>query len=283
MLYYRKIKQQGGSTLAKQEFLNFKEISSSIKFNDVLDWLNIPYENTGKELRGEGFIITIEKNLFFSPEDDSVKGSVINFVCHIKHIEVREAASLLKAQFLSKIQPKPKRDIPNLILHYDEYLSKRGIDPNIAKEYEVGLVKDRSIVSGRIVFKMYDHDSNHIGYIGYKVNDQNWFTPKGLKRPLYNLHKHLQASSIIVTVDPFDALRIISLGITPVVSLLANSMTVEQENRLKKFKKILLLHKEPANIVNRIYNSCYVKAPVLSKSLQEMSNNELTEIISPSK
>jgi hypothetical protein len=39
--------------LSKQEFLNFAEISKTIHFKDVLDWLNISYQKKNQELRGE--------------------------------------------------------------------------------------------------------------------------------------------------------------------------------------------------------------------------------------
>lgn len=268
--------------MSKQEFLNFAEISKSIPFSEVLDWLNIPYQRKNNELRGEGFIISIEKNLFFTPKDDSKKGSVINFVSHHKQIELREAAVLLKTEFLlKKKEIKPEREMPNLILEYHTYLTKRSISPDIAKEYEVGLVKQRSIVSGRIAFKVYDSKANHIGYIGYKQEDGSWFYPKGFKRPLYNVLRVTDKKAVIVTADPFDALRIISLKTPQVVSLLAQSMTAEQEDELKKFKYILLLHSEPENIVNRLYSYSFIKAPVLSKPLHEMSTQELMNVIKP--
>lgn len=80
--------------MTKKEFLNFAEISKSIPFSSVLDWLNIPYKKIAKELKGEDFIISIDKNLFFSPSDNSSNGSVINFVALKKQIGLREAASL---------------------------------------------------------------------------------------------------------------------------------------------------------------------------------------------
>jgi len=85
--------------LAKQEFLNFKEISLSIPFEDVLNWLNIPFIKTEKELKGKYFIINIEKNLFFSPKNENLKGSVINFLANHEGIDAREAASKLKLIF----------------------------------------------------------------------------------------------------------------------------------------------------------------------------------------
>lgn len=269
--------------MSKKEFLNFAEISKAIPFSDVLDWLNISYQKKNKELRGEGFIISLEKNLFFDPKDESHSGSIINFVSTHKQIDLREAATLLKHTFLVKDEHSPKREIPNLLLNFDSYFTERFIKPEIITEYEAGYVTQRSIVAGRIAFKIYNHEGKHIGYIGYKKEDKSWFFPKGFKRPLYNFHKIKDFKSVIVTTDPFDTLRIISLEIPQTVSLLAKSMTAEQEEQLKKFRFVLLFHPEPENIVSRLSSSTYIKAPVLSKPLREMSNQELFTIISPHK
>ncbi len=267
--------------MAKQEFLNFKEISEKISFEEVLNWLNIPFKKSDKELKTDNFIISIEKNLFFCPANENVKGSVINFVANNDGISLREAASKLKNHFLSKEnETQPKRDIPNLTLNYHDYLKQKEITPEVAEEYEVGFVKQRSVMSGRIAFKIY-YSGENLGYIGYKIDNDNWFFPKGFKRPLYNAHKIIDKKFVIVTTDPFDTLRIISMGVTNVVSLLANSMTAEQEEELKKFRHILLLHKEPQNIVNRLTSSSFVKAPILSKPLKEITDAELITITSP--
>jgi|GEM_PF-1203872 len=271
---------KGVSTLSK-EFLNFAEISQAVQFRDLLDSLNITYIEKNGELKGDGFIVNVSKNLFLMPKDDSVKGSPINFLAHYKGIELREAAIELKKKFLTKSK-EPKRDIPNLMLEWDDYIKERGITHEIAKEYEIGLVKQRSIISGRIAFKIYDHEGKHSGYIGYKPVDNSWFYPKGFKRPLYNAFRLKDTKSLVVTVDPFDGLRIASNGILQVASLLANSMTSEQEEQLKKFKYILLLHYEPINIVNRLFQTSFIKAPVLSKPLKEMSDQELMNTIKPS-
>lgn len=267
--------------MSKQGFLNYKLISEKILFEDVLNWLNVPFQKTEKELKGEDFIITISKNLFFNPNDENVKGSVINYVAYKKGVSIFEAAFLLKAEFLSNEEVKLKREIPNLVLQYHKFLEQKGITPEVAKEYEVGIVKQRSIMSGRIAFKIYSHTKEIIGYIGYKIDTNNWFFPKGFKRPLYNSHNFENKDYVIVTTDPFDALKIVSFGEKRVVSLLANSMTSEQEEELKKYKKITLLHKEPHNVINRLHTSSFIKAPVLFKPLQEISHDELGNIIKP--
>ncbi len=209
-----------------------------------------------------------------------MKGSVINFTAHVKNIGVREAASELKAQFLSENKiVKPQRDIPTLTLLYDRYLEERFIDLKIANQFEVGLVKERSIMSGRIAVKVHDHDGNHIGYIGFKKEDGSWFFPKGFKRPLYNLHNIKDSKFVIVTVDPFDALRLISLGFDHVISLLAQSMTAEQEEQLKKFTYILLLHKESENIVHRLSPFSFIKAPSCVTKFKDLSDEQLLQLV----
>lgn len=266
--------------MTKQKFLNFAEISKGVSFREFLDWLNIPYQQIDQELKGEGFIVSIEKNLYFSTTKENEKGSVINFLSHYKQIELREAASILKAQFLSKEkETSNSRELPNLTLEYHKYFADCNIKPEVITKYEAGYVKQRSIVAGRIAFKIYDQSGNHIGYIGYKPEDKSWFFPKGFKRPLYNAFRVKDTKSAIVTVNPFDTLKIISLGITQVVSLLAKSMTAEQEEELKKFKYILLLHPEPDNIVSRLFKTSFIKAPAISADigLSERSVRELQQ------
>ena len=56
---------------------------SQIPFLKLLNHLNLSYEETEKEYRGEGFIVSKQKNLYFNPIGED-KGSVINFLAKIK-------------------------------------------------------------------------------------------------------------------------------------------------------------------------------------------------------
>ncbi|MBX7045444.1 MAG: hypothetical protein K1X86_06330 [Ignavibacteria bacterium] len=76
--------------------------------------------------------------------------------------------AFLKAEFLTKEKEAVlKREFPNLTLNHHDYLKEYGITPEVAQEYEVGFVKQKSVMTGRIAFKVYDHASNNLGYIGY--------------------------------------------------------------------------------------------------------------------
>ena len=50
------------------EFLDFKAISNSVPFKKMLDHFNIAYEEVEGQLKGEGFVVSMEKNLYFNPK-----------------------------------------------------------------------------------------------------------------------------------------------------------------------------------------------------------------------
>jgi hypothetical protein len=238
------------------EFLNFQDISQKIQFKDVLDWLNIPYTATQNgELKGEGFIITISKNLYFNPTGED-KGSVINFLVKQKGLDVRSAAQELKKNFLTEAK-EPKRELPNLELHYCKFLEEKGISQEMAKEYEIGLVKQHSIIAGKIAFKTYDENGNHSGYVAYNFQKDEWFFPKGFKRTLYNAHR-ITDKEVVLTISIWETLEYLKKGI-PSVSLIGKTMTDKQAEQLAKFINILVIHPEPDNILVRLSRNSFVK------------------------
>jgi hypothetical protein len=239
------------------EFLNFSEISQKILFKDLLDWLNIPYSvYQNGEIRGEGFIVNPVKNLYLNPKAND-KGSVINFLAYRKGLDVRSAAQELKDHFLKEAKP-PQRELPNLELHYCKFLEDKGIPQEFAKEYEIGLVKQHSIISGRIAFKVYDELSVHTGYVAYNFQKDEWFFPKGFKRELYNIHR-TEGEEVHLTVSIWETIEILKQGL-PSVSLIGKTMTDKQAEQLARFQKIIVHHSEPDNIIVRLAKKSFVKA-----------------------
>lgn len=254
------------------EFLDFKEISQQIPFANVLDYLNIPYTTKGKELRGEGFIVDTGKNLYFNPKGDD-KGSVINFLQARKGGTLRDCAIELKSEFLDKPK-KPEREIPILELdHKHAEVIKLGIRKEIAEYFDIGYCGQKSIMAGKVAFKIIDHNNNHVGYVGLK--DGKWFFPKGFKRDtLYNLFRQ-KKEAVIVAVSVLDVVHLHCLGFPFVVGLMGKSATGTQLELLQRFKRILLLHPEPENIRNRLSEFSFIKSPKLEKSVLELTEEEI--------
>jgi len=269
---------KGVSTLTT-EYLNFAEISKKVTFKALFDYLNISYSQKNDEIKtADGIIVNIHKNLYFNTKDEYQKGSVINFLANFKETDLRTAAKELKDAFLSETA-KPKREIPELELHYSDFLNQLSISKKLANEYEIGLVKQRSIMSGKIAFRIRDIHSNPIGYIGYNEKDNSWFYPKGFTRPLYNSHRNLESSVIFLVVNPFDSIKIISFGYPSVIALLGKSLNEEQYQtllQLDKLEKIFLLHDEPDNLIIRLSKIKYVKCCSLS-NICKLSKEEFIE------
>lgn len=258
-------------------FLDFNQISQAVLFRDLLDFLNIPYTESKTELRGEvkelKFIVNKNKNLFFSPNLKEARGSVINFLSYLHLVDLREAAEFLKTNFLKEAK-EPKREIPELELLYTKEVEKLGITEELAKEFEVGMIKQKSVMAGKIAFKLYDENNNKVGYIGKEVKKDGWFFPKGFKRDIvYNLYRRASDYAILV-VSPLDVLYLHSLGFTYSLALLGKSATDGQIDLLKTFKRIMLFHPEPDNIILRLSQYCFIKAITLN-SVRELSSEEI--------
>ena len=241
-------------------YLNFAEIST-VPFKDVLDWLNIPYQQDNRELKGDNFVVSVEKNLYKQIKGEG-KGSVINFVSSLKDEDLRSAALEIKIQFQSQAKEEPK-EIPNLLLEHHKMLEPYGITEEVSKEYEVGIVRQRSIFAGKLAFKVYDGEK-HTGYVAYDIKEGRWLFPKGFKRTLYNIQS-IKDIYVIVVPSTFDVFHLLKLGNPNAVALIGKSMTDDQEKQLEKFKHILLLHPEPENIVNRLSKKHFIHAPIVDK------------------
>lgn len=243
-------------------YYNFAEISERIKFKELFDKLGIVYVEDGGELKGEFedncvFIVNKAKNLFFCPKDRECKGSVINFTAYHCNCSVTEAAKMITEK-LFKESKLPEREIPDLKLHYSPAIERLGISIETCRALDVGLVKERSVMAGKIAFTIKDNEGNKVGYVGWSQS-QGWYFPKGHKNIyLYNVN-NCKKSEVKLVTDTFDVVRLYQQGIDA-ISLMSSNMTDEQEAIIKaKFSTVIVALKNPANIVMRLANSCFVK------------------------
>ncbi len=111
---------------------------------------------------------------------------------------MQEVAKYLKKTFIWE-PVKRTRPIPNLELNCTPKLEEMGIKEEMAKYFEVGLVKQRSIMKRRIAFKVYDTENSIRWYIGNEVKKDGRFYPKGFKRNFgYHLNRLDTEFSIVV-------------------------------------------------------------------------------------
>jgi len=246
------------------EYLDFRLISEKITFKELFDHMHIGYKEKEKELWSRDGIVNIEKNLYINPSNQTQKGSVINFYANHHEISLREAASYLNKIFITKEYEK----IPEYQLLYHKFLVEQGINEAEAREWELGYVKD-GMLRGKIAIKIRDEAGNTAGWIGRSVDKDaksQYFFPKNLKvgNHVYNLHR-VKIGMVILTVSPFDVIHLSQMGYNNVIGLITCQMTEAQENLLKRYTQIFILHPEPECLVKRLSQFAFVKAPAIDE------------------
>lgn len=208
--------------------LNFVEISR-VPFERVLKALDIPFKEDGNKLTTETDIISIDKNLFFQKagqKGDKKGGSVIDFVSEYKHCSLRAAAFFIKGLVGA---PKEEKKIPELTLVYHPYLADYAPE-DLCKSLNVGICKEKGIMAKRICFKAGEH------YIGFNPENKDWLFPKNFKRStLWNI-ENCDKDIILITRDPFTALKLITKGYYYAASIMGASPTEEQKDIIKRYE-----------------------------------------------
>lgn len=203
------------------------------------------------------FIINQDKNLFFNPKGQE-KGSPINFLSEFHGVGLRIAAQTLKNIFLQESK-EPKRPIPELELKYTKEVNALGLTEEICRQYEIGMPQGRSIMAGKIAFKLYDQSGSFAGYIGKEVKKDGWFYPKGFRRFfLYNGNR-CNSDYCILVPDVLDCVLLFQIGFPYCVSSLGLSPTDDQMEALKRYRRILLIHSAPGNTLARLSKQAFVK------------------------
>jgi hypothetical protein len=206
---------------------DFKGVDlEAIRFNDLLDNLGIIYNTKGKQMIGDNFIISTDKNLFCYKGQSNKGGGIVQFVMDRLNLDTKQSATLIYEKFF--LNHKPKRELPTLDYHYCDELQKASITPETAKALEVGMIRQKSIISGQIALKIYDINGNYINNIGFKPKTKDWFFPKGFIKTIYNIHNCLNQDTVILTVNPFQTVYLHSIGFKNSVSLLGETMTAIQ-------------------------------------------------------
>ena len=242
-------------------YLNFTEISK-VPFRAVLNYLNIPYEPTQQgELKGQGFIVNIDKNLYFNPLGED-RGSVINFLANHKKIDLRTAAGEIKKLFIDQEKPKEEKEtkLPDYPFTYHKFLEDQGITELEAQKYGFTYCK-QGILRGKIAIQVNDPCKKKQGYIGKHIDKDGYFCPPQLKAGeyLWNFDRIDIAKIIILTSDPFRAMKHIKDGNTNTVSLLTPNLTEAHITLLSAISGVIVDHPKPDNIISRLSARIFVK------------------------
>jgi DNA primase len=194
-------------------------------------------------------------------------GHVIDLVAIMERCSLRQAGIRLQDWFGGSVptsHPVPLRPVaveasaaqPNRPLGFalqgidtrHPYLTQRGISPDTAQWFGVGMYQGAGFLAGRCVIPIRDQQSRLVAYVGRAVNGQEpkYRFPAGFRKSqvLFNLDRAIQTDgpNVIVVEGFFDALKVHQAGHRAVVALMGSSFSQRQsELLLSRFASVTLM------------------------------------------
>jgi DNA primase len=315
----------------ESNWVDFKAVKQSVTMEQILGRYGVKLKESGKELRGrcpihqgdgtDSFHANTEKNAFhcFSCQ---AKGNVLDLVAAIEKCSVRDAALKLKDWFpvsASGSIPAPggkpmvdsplateelgERAEPNKPLGFQlkginfahPYLAQRGIDPETAEYFGVGLFTGKGSMSGRIVIPIENEKGELVAYAGRSVDgsEPKYKLPAGFKKSqvLYNLARVLEEDStgaVVLVEGFFDCMKVV-LAEHACVALMGCSMSGDQEEQLvAHFRQVVVMldgdeagRKAAGEIGGRLVHKVWVRVVDLpdGKQPDQLSTAELQAVL----
>ena len=315
----------------ESNWVDFKAVKQSVTIEQILGRYGVKLKKSGKELRGrcpihqgdgtDSFHANTEKNAFhcFSCQ---AKGNVLDLVAAIEKCSARDAALKLKDWFpvsASGSSPPPdgkpvvdsrlakeevgERGEPNKPLGFQlkgidfahPYLAQRGIDPETAEYFGVGLFTGKGSMSGRIVIPIENEKGELVAYAGRSVDgsEPKYKLPAGFKKSqvLYNLARVLEEDStgaVVLVEGFFDCMKVV-LAEHACVALMGCSMSGDQEEQLvAHFRQVVVMldgdeagRKAAGEIGGRLVHKVWVRVVDLpdGKQPDQLSTAELQAVL----
>jgi DNA primase len=276
----------------------------------------------------ESFGVQTAKNIWAcqssscaASRDGKRGGNVLDFVSLMEHCSIREAALKLQEWFSISAPTAPEdreaqRDPEKEKLVAKEkegsgeaqenkplafslkgvdpthpYLRQRGIKEETAKHFGVGFFPGRGSMSGRVVIPIENERGELVAYAGRSIDgtEPKYKVPTGFVKGavLFNFHR-VSGEEVIVVEGFFDSLKVWQSGNVNVVGLMGCSLSVEQQELLARFKKIVLLldgddagRRATDEIAARLVHSHFVRAINLDAGRQpdQLSSEELRNLL----
>jgi DNA primase len=129
------------------------------------------------------------------------------------------------------------------------YLEGRGVSEETARMFGIGYFAGRGMMSGRIVFEIYNEKGELVAYAGRSIDESEppYKFPPGFHKSLelYNLHRAIGEGNsdrrVVVVEGFFDCLKVRAAGF-PCVALMGSSMSDAQADLLvRHFKAACIL------------------------------------------
>jgi DNA primase len=286
---------------------------------------NCPLPMHSSEKSKESFIIQTGKNIWTCQSSSCVAGrsgkkggNILDFVALMENCSIRDAAVKLRDWFLvTKHNSEPQKGsdpIPErnpktddegdnkpltFTLHgidcAHQYLQERGITAEIAEHFCIGFFPGKGSMSGRVVIPIHNERGELIAYAGRAIDktEPKYKLPAGFKKSevLFNLHRRDASDNTVIIVEGFfDSVKVHQAGFPEVVALMGSSLSVRQEELLRKCSDVVILLDGDAagrdaarEIAARLVRSHWVRVIELDDGIQpdQLSSEEIQNLINP--
>jgi len=223
------------------------------------------------------FIVNIEKNAWACHSQSCVAqrggrigGNVLDFIAEMERFSIHDAALRLQEWFALSARPlgvcrgtrlataadssspiagEANKPLPfelSRLDHLHPYLKGRGVTPDSARYFGIGLHRGTGLMEGRVVIPIHDDHGILVAYAGRSIDGAEpkyRFPPRFRKSMvLFNLHRAVGCGDSVVVVEGFfDAVNVHQAGLPCVVALMGCSLSHLQEGLLQKhFREVVL-------------------------------------------
>jgi hypothetical protein len=181
-----------------------------------------------------------KKNIWYCPECKD-KGHIISLIMKIAGIEWNEAKSLLEAKAFAYPTAKIQKELAlEYELQYNKFLEAQVISEEIAREYEIGVPKGKTMLSGCVAFTVHNENGKKVAYYGIRMKDLKPVFHKSFNPELYlyNYHRIDPEKDVYFITDMFDCIRTLSSGRQSVCNFGLPYLSAEQISLLQRLKYV---------------------------------------------
>jgi DNA primase len=226
----------------------------------------------------QSFIVNTEKNAWAchssscaAARGGRLGGNVLDFVASMENCSIRAAALRLQDWFgmncslgssrtavhaateppagLSR-NGDSNRPLPFTLTgidSYHPYLAERGVSPETAQCFGIGLFPGKGTMAGRFVIPIHNEDGILVAYAGRGLGqaEPKYRFPTSFRKSLvlFNLHRAVHHGKRVVIVEGFfDCFKVHQAGVPCVVALMGCSLSCRQTELIEQhFSKVVLL------------------------------------------
>jgi hypothetical protein len=201
--------------------MKYNEAMQKINTEKALNFLGLAFKPNGSYLNfpciecGNQSSIRYhgeKKNVVYCPTCKT-GNNIIAMTVKLKGIEFQDAKNLLLEKTSFPEKPIEEELNLNYQLEWCEEMAKLGLNEELCSHMQVGKPKGKTMLSGTIVFTVFNEQAVKIAYFGVNpkgaVKYHHSFNPETY---LYNYHNVDPTEEVWITTDMFDCLRIIYSG-----------------------------------------------------------------------